>query len=282
MSKVWFITGATRGIGAEIAKAALAAGEQVVATGRRLDALTKALGTAENLFATELDVTNEGQVKAAVQAAVERFGRIDMLVNNAGYGQVGVFEETPLAEIRAQYETNVFGLMAVTQAVIPLMRKQRSGRIFNISSVAGLKGKFGRSTYASSKFAVVGFSQAIAEELAPFGVYVTCVLPGAFRTDFLDASSIRYSDTTIDDYAKPWADLRASFAARNHNQPGDPAKLARVILHLAQVEKPPVAFLAGSDAVEWAESAMKDQQAEFDAWRDLTVSSDGDWSRGES
>lgn len=277
MRKVWFITGATRGIGVEIAKAALASGEQVVATGRQPEAMTKALGTSNNLFVTELDVTREDQVKAAVQAAIERFGRIDVLVNNAGYGHLGVFEESTMEEIRAQYDTNVFGLMAVTHAVIPGMRKQRSGRIFNISSVAGLKGVFGGSIYNSSKFAVEGFSQSIAEELAPFGVYVTSVSPGFFRTDFLDSTSVKYSNKGISDYAKALADFRTFHDNRNHNQTGDPAKLAAVILHLAQVEKPPVSFVAGSDAVEWATDAIKQRQAQLDAWRNLSVSTDGTW-----
>jgi NAD(P)-dependent dehydrogenase (short-subunit alcohol dehydrogenase family) len=277
MSNVWFITGATRGIGAEIAKTALAAGDKVIATGRKPEAVTKALGTSDNLLALALDITNKDQVKAAVEGAIERFGRIDVLVNNAGYGHLGVFEETPLEEIRAQYETNVFGTMTVTQTVIPLMRKQHSGRIINISSVAGLKGVFGGSVYNSSKFAVEGFTQAIAEELSHFGVHVTAVSPGFFRTDFLDASSVKYSKSEISEYEKPLSEFREFHDSRNHDQAGDPTKLAAVILHLAHIENPPVSFVAGSDAVEWATSVIKNQQAQLDAWRDLSVSTDGDW-----
>jgi NAD(P)-dependent dehydrogenase (short-subunit alcohol dehydrogenase family) len=277
MSKIWFITGATRGMGAEIAKAALASGNQVVATGRRADAVTKALGTSDNLFVTELDITREDQVKNAVEAAINRFGRIDVLVNNAGYGHLGVFEETSLEEIRAQYNTNVFGTMSVTQAVIPFMRKQRSGRIINISSVAGLKGVFGGSIYNSSKFAVEGFSQSIAEELAPFGVYVTVVSPGFFRTDFLDLSSVKYSKAGISDYSEALAEFRDFHDNRNHFQAGDPAKLASVVLHLVQVEKPPISFVAGSDAVDWATSAINQKQDQLDEWRDISVSTDGTW-----
>jgi NAD(P)-dependent dehydrogenase (short-subunit alcohol dehydrogenase family) len=277
MSKIWFITGATRGMGAEIAKAALASGNQVVATGRRADAVTKALGTSDNLFVTELDITREDQVKNAVEAAINRFGRIDVLVNNAGYGHLGVFEETSLEEIRAQYNTNVFGTMAVTQAVIPFMRKQRSGRIINISSVAGLKGVFGGSIYNSSKFAVEGFSQSIAEELAPFGVYVTVVSPGFFRTDFLDLSSVKYSKAGISDYSEALAEFRDFHDNRNHFQAGAPAKLASVVLHLVQVEKPPISFVAGSDAVDWATSAINQKQDQLDEWRDISVSTDGTW-----
>jgi NAD(P)-dependent dehydrogenase (short-subunit alcohol dehydrogenase family) len=276
MSKVWFITGATRGLGAAIAKAALAAGNQVVATGRRAEAVSKALGDHGNLLAAALDVASDVQVSAAVQGAVSRFGRIDVLVNNAGYGQLGVFEETTLKQIRDQFETNVFGMMAVTREVLPIMRKQRSGRVFNISSVAGLKSVFGGAVYSASKFAVEGFSQGLAEELAPLGIYLTVVSPGFFRTDFLDASSVRYSEEPpIEDYAKQLAEFRAFHDNRNHNQAGDPAKLAKVLLRLAEVEKPPVSFVAGSDAVQWATSAIKQQQEQLDDWRELSVSTDG-------
>ncbi|MFE4074414.1 oxidoreductase [Peribacillus sp. YIM B13477] len=277
MSKVWFITGAARGMGAEIAKAALAAGNQVVATGRRVDVVTKALGTSENLFVTELDITREGQVKNAMEAAINRFGRIDVLVNNAAYGHLGVFEETSLDEVRAQYDTNVFGTMAVTQAVIPFMRKQRSGRIINISSAAGLKGVFGGSIYNSSKFAVEGFSQSIAEELAPFGVYVTVVSPGFFRTDFLDLSSVKYSKAGISDYSEALAEFRDFHDNRNHTQVGDPAKLAYVVLQLVQVEKPPVSFVAGTDAVDWAKSVVNQKKEQLDEWHALSISTDGTW-----
>ncbi len=279
MSKVWFVTGATRGIGSAIAKAALAAGSRVVATGRSPEAVRKALGTSEDLFITVLDVTNEDQVKTATKTAVERFGGIDVLVNNAGYGQLGVFEETTPQQIRAQYDTNVFGLMAVTRAVLPIMRKQRSGHIFNISSVAGLKGFFGASIYNSSKFAVEGFSQSIAEELAPLGIYVTAISPGFVRTDFLDGSSVQYAEGKISDYAKGAAEFRAFMDNRNHAQAGDPEKLARAIIKLADVEKPPVSFVAGSDAIDLAMNAITAQKTQIDTWRDLSVSTDGTWSQ---
>jgi NAD(P)-dependent dehydrogenase (short-subunit alcohol dehydrogenase family) len=279
MGKVWFVTGAARGIGSEIAKAALAAGNRVVATGRSPEAVRKALGTGGNLFVTGLDVTNEDQVGKAVKTAVERFERIDVLVNNAGYGQLGVFEETTPQQVRAQYDTNVFGLMAVTRAVLPIMRKQQSGRIFNISAIAGLKGFFGGAVYNSSKFAVEGFSQCIAEELTPLGIYVTAISPGFFRTDFLDGSSIQYAEGKISDYAKGAAEFRAFMDNRNHEQAGDPAKLAKVIVKLAEVDKPPVSFVAGSDAVEMAMDAITAQKTQIDSWRDLSVSTDGNWSQ---
>ncbi|HXW91265.1 MAG TPA: oxidoreductase [Terriglobales bacterium] len=278
MSKVWFVTGATRGIGSEIAKAALAAGDKVVATGRNPEAVRKALGTTEYLFVTALDVTNEDQVETAIRTAVERFGGIDVLVNNAGYGQLGVFEESTPQQIRAQYDANVFGLMAVTRAVLPIMRKQRSGRILNISSIAGRRGIFGGSIYNSSKFAVEGFSQCIAQELAPLGIYVTAISPGFFRTDFLDGSSVQYAEEKISDYTKGAAEFRAFMDNRNHEQAGDPAKLAKAIIKLADVEKPPVSFVAGSDAVEMAMDAITAQKAQIESWRDLSVSTDGTWS----
>jgi NAD(P)-dependent dehydrogenase (short-subunit alcohol dehydrogenase family) len=278
MARTWLVTGAARGIGAEIAKAALGAGDNVVATARDPRKIAKALdGGAQRLLAVELDVTNQGQIDAAVDAAIERFGRIDVLVNNAGYGQLGLFEESTPEEIRAEFATNVFGLMAVTRAVVAGMRERRSGRVFNISSVAGLRGMAGGSIYNASKFAVEGFSQAIAEELSPFGVYVTAVSPGYVRTDFLDASSLRFSGRGISDYAQAREDMRAFFEARNHNQAGDPAKLAAAILRLSELERPPVSFVAGSDAVAWAKGTFESRQAQVEEWRELSVSTDGRW-----
>ena len=279
MNKTWFVTGAARGIGAEIVKAALNAGDKVVATGRDPKKIEQAFGAGrDRLLPLALDVTREEQAPAAVEAAIRHFGGIDVLVNNAGYGHLGVFEESTDDEIRRQFATNVFGLMAVTRAVLPGMRKQRGGRIFNISSIAGLKGGFGASLYCASKFAVEGFSQSIAEEVAPFGVHVTAISPGFIRTDFLDPNSVRYSDGGIADYAKAVADMRAFYDNRSHNQAGDPGKLAAVIVRLASVANPPVSFVAGSDAVAWATDTIKQREAQLDAWRDLSTSTDGDWT----
>jgi NAD(P)-dependent dehydrogenase (short-subunit alcohol dehydrogenase family) len=278
--RTWFVTGAARGIGAEIVKAALNVGDRVVATGRdprKIDQIFR--WASDRLLALPLDVTKADQVTAAVENAVSKFGAIDVLVNNAGYGQLGVFEEITPEQIRAEFETNVFGLMEVTRAVVPIMRRQRSGRVFNISSVAGLRGIFGASAYNASKFAVEGFSQALAQELSSFGVYVTVISPGFIRTDFLDQSSIKYSEgASISDYAKPVADFRNFMANRSHQQAGDPAKLANVIVRLSQVENPPVSFVAGSDAVEAATNAIKAQQEQIDQWRELSVSTDGNWA----
>jgi NAD(P)-dependent dehydrogenase (short-subunit alcohol dehydrogenase family) len=280
MPRTWLVTGAARGIGVEIVKAALAAGDRVVATVRTPRNIEQTfVGESDRLLVLPLDVTREDQVKDAVDAAVKKFRTMDVLVNNAGYGQLGVFEETTPEQIRDQFDTNVFGLMAVTRAVIPIMRKQRSGRVFNLSSMAGLRGIFGVSAYNATKFAVEGFSQALAQELSPFGVFVTVISPGFFRTDFLDQSSAKYSEgESISDYAKPLSDFRAFMENRNHNQAGDPAKLASLIVRLAQIEKPPVSFVVGSDAVEVATNVIKARQEQIDQWRELSVSTDGNWA----
>lgn len=277
MSKIWFVTGATRGLGAEIAKAALAAGDRVVVTGRRREALEATFGpNGDALLSLSLDVTREADVQAAVEAALARFGRIDVLVNNAGYGNLGLFEETTDAEARAQYDTNVFGLYNVTRAVLPAMRGQRSGRIFNISSVGGLVGGESGSLYCATKFAVEGFSESIAKEIAPFGIHVTIVEPGFFRTDFLDANSVRYGSRRIEDYAEVSARMKAFWDARNHAQAGDPAKLGRVLVDLANRVDPPLRFAAGSDAVAMISDKIASLRAELDTWSDLSVTTDGD------
>ncbi|EJL24986.1 short-chain dehydrogenase of unknown substrate specificity [Caulobacter sp. AP07] len=277
MSKIWFVTGAARGLGAEIAKAALTAGDRVVVTGRRREALEAAFGPdGDSVLSLALDVTREADAQAAVEAALARFGRIDVLVNNAGYGNLGLFEETTDAEARAQYDTNVFGLYNVTRAVLPAMRRQRAGRIFNVSSVGGLVGGEGGSLYCATKFAVEGFSESIAREVAPFGIHVTIVEPGFFRTDFLDETSVRYGSRRIEDYAEISAQMKAFWDARNHAQAGDPAKLGRVLVDLAERANPPLRFAAGSDAVAMIGGKIDSLRAELDAWSDLSVTTDGD------
>lgn len=279
MNQVWMITGANRGLGAAIAKAALAAGAEVVATGRDVQQIHRALGESPKLAVYALDVANEAQVADVVHAATTRFGRIDVLVNNAGYGHLQVFEETTSEDVHKQFETNVFGLMAVTRQVMSGMRERRQGRIFNISSISGRKGAFGSALYSASKFAVEGFSQSIADELAPFNVFVTSVSPGFFRTDFLDQSSAHYGITSrIDDYADAVSAFRAFTAERNHAQSGDPDRLAQVLLQLASSDRPPVSFVVGTDAVEYSTMASQEQLTTIEAWRSLSVSTDGDWS----
>lgn len=273
--KVWLITGANRGLGQAIARAALKAGDSVVAGARNLDTIAGALGAASpTLLPAALDVTDTGAADAAVSAAVERFGRIDVLVNNAGYGQFGAFEETGMEAMRRQFETNVFGLMNVTHAVLPIMRRQRSGHVFNISSIGGFRGGDRYSAYAASKFAVEGFSESLSAELAEFGVRVTVVEPGFFRTDFLQDSSVQYGSAEIEDYAEASAASRAFYDERSGKQAGDPAKLGEALVKLAADPYPPTRFPVGSDAVGVIEGKLAHVQAEVDRWRELSVSTD--------
>lgn len=276
MTKTWFVTGAARGIGADIARAALACGDSVVATGRDPARVAAAFETdSPRLLVLRLDVSVPSEIAEAVDAAIARFGSIDVLVNNAGYGQLGLFEEIPADDIERQYATNVFGLMNVTRAVLPGMRQRRSGRIFNLSSVGGVRSGSGGTIYCSSKFAVEGFSEGLAQEVAPLGIKLTIVEPGYFRTDFLDESSIRYGSTEIADYADASRQLRETFTSYNHHQPGDPARLAATILELADREDPPLRFAAGSDALEFIATKLANHKHELDAWADLSRSTDG-------
>lgn len=269
--QTWFITGAARGIGAHTVQAALAAGHNVVATARSRDRIT---ANHERLLALDLDVTMDA--RAAVQAAVARFGRIDVLINNAGYGQMGLFEEIGAAQVQAQFDTNVFGLFKVTRAVPPVMRQQRAGRVLNLSSIGGIQGGYaGASMYCASKFAVEGFSESLAQEVSAFGIKITIVEPGFFRTDFLDAQSVRFGDIAVADYAKQSTEIRASYGAYNHQQPGDPARLAAALLQLAAHPKPPLRFAAGSDAVSVVNAKIDALRTELEAWQSLSVTTDG-------
>jgi NAD(P)-dependent dehydrogenase (short-subunit alcohol dehydrogenase family) len=275
MSKTWFITGASRGLGADIAAAALKAGDRVVATGRQKAAVSDRLGPdGDRLLALPLAVDDPAQAHAAVAAALARFGAIDVLVNNAGYGHIGFFEEAAAAEIEAQYATNVFGLFNVTRAALPAMRAARRGRVFNLSSTAGLRGIAAGSLYCSSKFAVEGFSESLAQELAPFGIHVTIVEPGPFRTDFLKPESIRFAAGEVADYDARRAEMRASFEQRNGKQAGDPVRLAEAIVALSNEAAPPMRFAAGAMAVAAFEAKLASMEAELDRWRDLGLATD--------
>ena len=277
MQKTWFITGAGRGLGADIARAALAAGDLVVAAGRNRAAVSDCLGpNRSNLLAVELDVNSERQAQKAVDAAVARFGTVDVLVNNAGYGQLGLFEETSVHDAQAQFGTNLFGVFSVTRVVLPVMRAARKGRIFNVSSLAGARGAAFGSLYCSSKFALEGFSESLALEVAPFGILVTIVEPGPFRTDFLSPESIRFGAHAVADYDERRRELRSSFEQRNGKQPGDPAKLAEAIIRLANEPEPPLRFVAGSIAVESVGAKLKDMQSELERWRSLSMGTDRD------
>ncbi|MBB5754884.1 oxidoreductase [Prosthecomicrobium pneumaticum] len=276
MTKTWFVTGASRGLGAAIATAALDAGDRVVATGRDPAAITAALGAGEDrLLALRLDVAAAGEAEAAAAAALERFGRIDVLVNNAGYGHLGLFEETAPEDAERQFATNVFGLFAVTRAVLPAMRRQRSGHVFNLSSIAGVRGGPGGSLYCASKFAVAGFSESLANEVAGLGIKVTIVEPGFFRTDFLDPRSVAISTGGIEDYRTLSEQIHTLYRERNHQQAGDPAKLAAALVRLAGEAEPPLHFAVGSDAVEVVSTKLANWTREFEAWRALSASTDG-------
>jgi NAD(P)-dependent dehydrogenase (short-subunit alcohol dehydrogenase family) len=279
MAKTWFITGAGRGLGVEVAKAVVKAGDRVVATARSQKAITNVLGQdSEQLLSLELDVADGSQARRAVDAAVARFGGIDVLVNNAGYGHVGFFEELTTEDAQAQFATNLNGVLNVTWAALPVMRRARQGRIFNLSSLGGIVGAQLYSLYCASKFAIEGFSESLAKEIASFGLYVTIIEPGPFRTDFLKPESLRFGQTRISDYDDRRARLRAGLDARNGQQPGDPAKLASAIVRLANEAAPPMRFLAGSVAITAAEQKLAGMREEFDKWRDLSASADGEFS----
>lgn len=272
--KTWFITGASRGFGALVAERALAQGDHVAATARNTARLTARLGDHPNLLVLPLDVTEEPQARRAAQAAVDRFGSIDVLLNNAGFGLMGAVEEATAAEVEAVYRTNVFGLLNVTRAVLPHMRAARAGRILNISSIGGYRGAAGFGVYSSTKFAVEGLSEALHAELAPLGIHVTVVEPGYFRTDFLDATSLTTSPAVIDDYAATAGMVRQVAAGLSHNQHGDPAKLAGVIVDLASVANPPLRLPLGTDTVAAIEAKHRADAAILADWRDVAVSTD--------
>lgn len=271
--KVWFITGASRGLGAEIARAALDAGHAVVATGRRPDTLASRFGDGHpTLLVTALDVTTPRSVETAVEAALARFGRIDVLVNNAGYGLFGYFEDLTPGQIEAQFATNVFGVLHVTRAVLPHMRAQRSGYLLTVSSVSGLVGGEGRSAYHASKFAIEGFLESIRPEVAPFGISSTLVEPGYLRTEFLGEESLVYGEQEIDAYAAATAGLRSSQEAKRGLEEGDPRKLARLLVGFADAPAPPPRFLAGADAYGLAVADLARREGEASAGRDLSLS----------
>lgn len=275
MAKTWFITGASRGLGVEFAKAALRAGDNVVATGRNVNDVRTNIGAdSAQLLTLAQDVTDIAQTQQAVAAAIERFGAIDALINNAGYGHLGFFEEAAPEDIQAQYATNVFGLFNVTRAVLPAMRSQRRGRIFNLSSLAGVRGSEFASLYCSSKFAIEGFSESLAREVAPFGIFVTIVEPGPFRTDFLSRQSLRFGATHIADYDGRRDKVRAAFEDRSGQQPGDPVKLAEAVIRLASEPNPPLRFLGGAFAFETASAKVAQMKSDFDTWKEVTLSLD--------
>jgi NAD(P)-dependent dehydrogenase (short-subunit alcohol dehydrogenase family) len=270
--KTWFITGAGRGMGVEFAKAALAAGHNVVATGRNPDAIREALGPTDELLVVKLDVTSPADAEAAVKAAVDRFGGIDALVNNAANFYAGYFEELTPEQMERQLTTSLIGPMNVTRAVLPVMRKQRSGHVVTISSSAGLAGFEYGTAYAASKFGVDGWMESLAPEVEPFGIHATIVNPGFFRTELLTKESTNYAEPSIADYAERNAAQREFWESQNGQQSGDPAKLAQALLTIADQAQPPFRFIAGADAIAQAEEKLAERQQQIDAFRDLSSS----------
>ncbi len=273
--KVWMITGASRGFGAEIAKAVLNSGDKLAATARKVEAL-EYLGKNGNAFKVPLDVTDEEQAKVAVGATLAHFGRIDVLVNNAGFGLLGAVEEASAREVEDLYRTNVFGLLNVTRAVLPAMRKQRSGRIINISSDTGFLASPGWGLYASTKFAVEAISEALHAELAPLGIRVTAVEPGTFRTEFLGSDSLKITAERIPDYAATAGKKLELAAEGNGRQPGDPKKLAQAIVQLANAKEPPLRLPLGPDTLAKIAEKHAFVEKEIAEWRELSESTDFD------
>src|SRR3954465_6798996 len=271
MTKTWLITGAGRGMGVDFARAALAAGHNVVATGRNPEAVRSAIGDHDRLLATELDVTDAQSAERAAAAAVARFGRIDVLVNNAGNFFGGFFEELSEGQVRSQIETNLFGPMTVTRAVLPVMRRQRSGLVISLSSTAGVVGGAFASAYAASKFGLEGWMEALAGEVAPYGIRTMIVEPGFFRTELLEPESTTFAEQSIDDYAPRTADTLPFCHDMNGKQAGGPAKLARALVQLADSDEPPLRWVAGEDAVEGVEQKARLLLAQVDAHRALST-----------
>ncbi|MFF1720495.1 SDR family oxidoreductase [Streptomyces sviceus] len=270
MSKVILVTGAGRGLGTDIAREALAADHQVVATGRRPEEVEKALGgPQDNLLVTKLDVTSVEDAEAAAQAAVDRFGRIDVLINNAGNFFAGYFEEIPPAQMRQQIETNLFGPMNVTRAILPVMRKQRAGHVITLSSLAGIIGQEFCVAYAASKFGIEGWMESLRYDVEPYNIHTTVVEPGFFRTELLVDGSTIWPEPTHDDYAERTTATIAAWKSINGQQPGDPAKLARALLAVADQDKPLQRFVAGADAIEGVKAKAQELLAQAEASREL-------------
>ncbi|WP_095200524.1 SDR family oxidoreductase [Mesorhizobium carmichaelinearum] len=272
MSKVWFITGAGRGMGLDIARAALDAGHQVVATGRNTDKVAGAVGQSDRLLVVKLDVTSSADAETAAKATIERFGRIDVLVNNAASFQAGYFEELSPRQMDLQLATSLVGPMNVTRAFLPAMRKQGSGRIISISSTAGLVGYEFCTAYSASKFGLDGWMEALQIEVSPFGIETMIVNPGFFRTELLTEESTRYADLTITDYSERRAQQEAFWTGANGTQGGDPAKLAQALITLDKEAALPRRFLAGADAIATAEQKIATLQQQIEAYRALSSS----------
>jgi NADP-dependent 3-hydroxy acid dehydrogenase YdfG len=271
--KTWLITGASRGFGAEIAKAVLAAGDRLIATARRQSDLQQ-FDSNTDVLTLSMDVTDEAQVKTAIATALEKFGQIDVLINNAGFGLLGAIEECSAEEVESVYRTNVFGLLNVTRAVLPSMRQQRSGHIINISSIGGYRSYPGWGIYGSTKFAVEGITEALYYELAPLGIHATVIEPGFFRTNFLDSSSLHRSALQVPDYAQTVGKTSDMATERNYQQPGDPTKLAQAILQVVNASEPPLRLPLGTDTLKAIAEKNAYVEQEIAQWRTLAASTD--------
>ncbi|MFF8408587.1 oxidoreductase [Streptomyces omiyaensis] len=270
---VWFVTGASRGLGAEITREALERGHGVIATARDASAVLRAYPRVpEGLLAVDADVTEPEQPAAAVEAGLARFGRIDVVVNNAGHGLVGAVEETSDRAVRALFDVNVFGVLNTLRATLPTLRAQRSGHVLNIGSVGGFATAPAVGLYGASKFALEGISEALHGELAPLGVRVTIVEPGGFRTDFLSGPSLRVEPATVADYAVATGPVRKALAGFDGRQPGDPAKAAKAVVDLTEAAEPPLRLQLGADAVERVEAKLELVRRELEQWRHVALS----------
>ena len=273
MSKIWLVTGAGRGLGVHIAQKALAAGHSVVATGRNPDAVREAIGAHDRLLTVAFDITDSEAASAAAQVAIDRFGRIDVLVNNAGNFYAGFFENIGPKQFRAQMETNFFGPLNVTRAVLPMMRAQRSGQVITVTSLAGLIGQEFVAAYAASKFALEGWMESLRFDVAPFGIDTMIVEPGFFRTELLvEGASTIWPELTVEDYAERTAQTIEAWSGMNGQQGGDPAKLAAAVVSLSDADELPLRFVAGADAMAAVEANLAVIQAQMDAHRDLSAS----------
>jgi NAD(P)-dependent dehydrogenase (short-subunit alcohol dehydrogenase family) len=273
MARTWLITGCSRGLGRALAEAVLATGDQLAATARDPRTLADLMAVGgDRVIALPLDVADQAAAKRAVSATLDRFGRLDIVVNNAGYGNVAPIEDTSLDDFRAQIETNLFGTIIVTKAAIPVFREQRGGHFFQVSSIGGRAGATGRAPYSAAKFGVEGFSEVLATEMAPFGVHVTIVEPGGFRTDFAGASTqIAEGDPA---YAETVGKTAAMQRDYDGKQPGDPARAAQAIIAVSLTEKPPLRLVLGQGAYARAERTDEARLAELRAWRETSISTD--------
>jgi NAD(P)-dependent dehydrogenase (short-subunit alcohol dehydrogenase family) len=274
-SQVWFVTGASRGLGFAIAQAVLEKGDAVVAAARNASRAEQVLGPSDRVFAVSVDVTDRASIQRAADTAVARFGKIDVIVNNAGYGLMGAVEELDALELEDVFKTNFFGAREVIRALLPTLRAQRAGWIVNISSVGGFTGTPGAGAYNASKFALEGLSEALAQELAPLGIRVLIVEPGYFRTDFLN-DSMRTAKATIADYADTAGSTIKTIAERNGKQPGDPRKAARAIIKAIESLHPPLRLVLGGDAVERVTNKLAAVRHDLDDWREVSMGTDFD------